>query len=1327
MSKVKTKSSKAAVATSKVLKKGTKTIIKKTSEADNDEKYIKLDPITHILKRPETYIDTTVLDKYDMYIADDLTSIYKKEISMSPGFLRLFIESISNAIDNAERSRGTKTPCTQINIKIDQETGETSIWNDGEVIPVKINKKEGIYNHSLIFGHLLSGSNYDDTKKKYVSGKNGYGEKLVNIFSSYFKVRGFDPETSLLLTQEWTNNMQTTEEPTIIEEKFSFGFTEVIWKPDFVRFGLKGYTKDLVSLIRKYAIDTAMLLSDVKVYFNEELITTNSMLSYAMLYDKELNLIKPKRSIDKEKRSIDKKSSPAKSKDKSPSQAIASPIKSISKSKEKSPYKATLSPVKNKSKDKQSVEKKDETDLDEDLEEGNSEFNEEFIHIKSKPSKEERYEVLLLPNNNNHPSFQHVSFVNGIYTKLGGKHVKMWMDSFLEPLVEKLNKKEKNLNLKVSNILSYFKIFVSVSVADPNFDGQSKNELKGPNVTTDVKKTDITKISHWMICERILDFMKLHELTILKKTEKKSRGFINIPNYNPANNSTDKNLSSQCILALVEGLSARQYIVAGIEKGVFGKEGRDWFGILPLKGKFLNTRNAKITTIAKNVEISNIVNAVGLKYDVDYEDDNNFKKLRYGKIMFCTDSDSDGTHIEGLLLNFLHTLFPSLLKRKESFIISMITPIVRVFKGKGKDLLFYDEYKFKQYSDNLPKQLTSKQYKYYKGLGTMKIQDVGETFGEKMIEYQYDENVDTNMIKVFHNKYADQRKQWLLDFKRVDRPLANKALIKMNISDFINDKLIEYSIDSCTRSIPCIIDGLKDSQRKVLYAVERKKLSYEGQSMKVSQLAGATANLTDYSHGENNINGVIEGLANCYIGSNNIPLLYRDGQFGSRLAGGKDAADGRYTFTKMDMLTKYIFREEDRPILEKNTDAVEYKYYVPILPMILINGADGIGTGSSTTIPCFNPKDIIECVKLWIENDGDISEIAEARSASEAENGVVISKLPELTPWYRDFKGTIEKEKNKDGFRYVTKGVLNRLSDTSVIITELPIGMWTDDVCEILKEYLADKSIKKLIDHSNIIDVNYTIEEADDGFSCSIETLKLHTFLHTSNMVLFTEEGVLHNYKNPEKIIDNHCRIRFEYYTKRKNYYIKEISEEITELENKSRFIKEIVAGTIDVRKMDDSLMIYLEKQGYKKLKKGKKEKKEVIEADDTENNDEEVFNENEVKNESVNGESFNYLVNMPIKSLNKKNIIKLENDFNELKKQLEYFINTSEKQMWLKEIDEFEEKYDKWLKILDSENNKLRNTKRKKKDKENKEAIENNNKKDKKSVIKKVTKKNTF
>lgn len=1120
------------------------------------KRYVKMDHVSHVLARSDTYVGSVRPRKIEEYVTEkieDSFRIYRDTITFSPAILRIFVEPLSNAIDNVERSKKTKSPCTKIAVTINQETGETSVWNDGDVVPVEINDEEGVYNHSLIFGQLLTGSNYDDEEERLISGRNGYGAKLCNIFSSLFRVRGFDPNNKKLLVQEWSNNMKDTNGPEVTKSTLSKGFTEVTWIPDFKQFKMKGYTDDIIKLYTRYVVDAAMLCK-IPVYFNNKQIPVIGLLPYSRLYHTPTT---------------------------------------------------------------------------------------DRLAIRTKTC-----EIVVTPSS----EFQAVSFVNGVYTRLGGRHVDLWTEAIFRPLVNKFNKKDKP-QLNIKDVKQFFRLFVVATVANPEFNGQEKEKLESPDVPVTVQTKHINAISKWSVCGQIEDIIRSKEMLMMKKAVQRKKGYVPIAGLDPANNAGTK-YSSECILIICEGISAKPYAVSGIEKGVYGKAGRDWFGIYPVRGKLLNVRNASPKSISGNREVTDLIQAIGLRHEEDYTDDKAFKTLRYGKVMIMTDADTDGIHIEGLVMNFFHTFFPTLFERDEPFLVSMKTPIVRVFRPRGKDdLLFYDERRFKVFQDKQTKKFDSK---YYKGLGSSKTEDVPDTFGIKMVEFVNDENSSNNMMKVFHKNHADERKDWLSKYDPNNEISLDDVgeTHQMGMTDFIDGELIKFSISDCKRSIPSGIDGLKESQRKILYAVKKKKLKYSGKSFKVAQLSGYVAEHTNYHHGEQNMYDTITKMAQEFPGSNNIPLLYGDGQFGSRLEGGKDASNARYIFTKMNMLTHLIFREEDDILFERvvdDGDIVEPKFYVPIIPMILVNGCIGIGTGWSCNVPCYNPLDLIECIKVWLDNDGDV--------IIHNENDTTVSLMPEITPWYRGFDGTIEASSDN---RFITRGVYDDSKPGTLVITELPIGMWTSKFKESVEGLLEDKQIKSMKNYSTVKKVNFVLTKVTDDLE-----LKMHSYLYTSNMVLFNEKEQLKKHETVEEIIDNFCKIRFEYYIRRKKHRLNELEQEARFLGNKVRFILEVMDKTIKIMKVKEEIVVKtLEDHGYDK------EVKKVTEDGG-----------------EIGG--YDYLLRMQIRTFTVEKVQQIKNDVASKFKELDALKAKSEKELWLDDLKDFEREYTKFLKHLELLDNK--------------------------------------
>ena len=478
--------------------------------------------------------------------------------------------------------------------------------------------------------------------------------------------------------------------------------------------------------------------------------------------------------------------------------------------------------------------------------------------------------------------------------------------------------------------------------------------------------------------------------------------------------------------------------------------------------------------------------------------------------------------------------------------------------------------------------------------------------------------------------------------------------VKFTISNFINNELIKFSIDDCRRSIPSGIDGLKQSQRKVLYAIKKRNLRYSGKSLKVAQLGGYVAEHTNYHHGEQNLYETITKMAMEFPASNNIPLLYRDGQFGSRLQGGHDSASARYIYTKMDMMTHLLFRPEDDILLEHvvdDGDVVEPVYYVPILPMILVNGCSGIGTGWSSTVPCYNPIDLVKCIKIWLDNDGDVLQTND--------EGVSTTLLPEITPWYRGFCGEIEKVNES---KYITRGVLEKGVRGSYVITELPIGVWTNKYKEFLEDYVEEKVIKDIKNYSTVKNVNFVIQSNSDEI-LGTDILKLHSYIYTSNMVMFNKKEQLRKYTDIDQIIDDFCKVRYDLYCKRKKHQISEIEAEIRFLTNKERFIREVMSKSLNIMNVSEAEIIHeLEKRKYDKIMKHNEE-----EGDETTN-------------------GYDYLLRLQVRTFTKEKINKLNDDNKAKQHEFKILVNTTEKEIWINDLLEFTEKYSEFLKIMDKD-----------------------------------------
>jgi DNA topoisomerase-2 len=371
-------------------------------------------------------------------------------------------------------------------------------------------------------------------------------------------------------------------------------------------------------------------------------------------------------------------------------------------------------------------------------------------------------------------------------------------------------------------------------------------------------------------------------------------------------------------------------------------------------------------------------------------------------------------------------------------------------------------------------------------------------------------------------------------------------------------------------------------------------------------------------------------MAQTFVGSNNIPLFFNEGQFGSRTMNGSDAASGRYLFTKLNMPTRNLFRVEDDDFLKDRVEegeTVEKEFYVPIVPTILVNGCSaGIGSGFSSSIPSYKLEDIIAQINRWLDK----------------------KEFEEIIPWYRGFKGNIKV----DGKKVVTEGVYQHVKENTYRVTELPIGksnISIDKYETFLKELQKEKKISYFSSNCTESNVDFTINVGEE-FEVNHKNLNLLDAVHTSNMVMFDPENKIKKYDTVKDILDEFCKVRYSLYEVRKEGIIKDMEEELKYLKNKIKFISEIVNNTISLKERDDESL-------NKELTTKKYDMKEG---------------------------SFDYLLNIQVRSMTSKRIKELRDKETDLSHQLNRYRIKTIKDIWTGELQELIEEYNKWLSFED-------------------------------------------
>lgn len=864
--------------------------------------------------------------------------------------------------------------------------------------------------------------------------------------------------------------------------------------------------------------------------------------------------------------------------------------------------------------------------------------------------------------------FQQVSFVNSISTTKGGTHVNYIADQIAAKLVDAVSKKNKAAPIKPFQIKNHMWLFVNCLVENPTFDSQTKEHmtLKTSAFGSKCPVSDefLNKVKKSGLVENVLSWAKFKQDQLLKKTDGAKRSRITgISKLDDANNAGTRN-AQNCTLILTEGDSAKTLAVTGL-----GVIGRDNYGVFPLRGKLLNVREASHKQIMENQEINHVKQIMGLQHGKKYTD---ASSLRYGHLMIMTDQDHDGSHIKGLIINFLDHFWPDLLK-VPGFLCEFITPIVKVTKGgetgrRRQELSFFTipEYEAWKEANNNGKGWT---IKYYKGLGTSTKEDAKKYFSDiphHKKPFAALESGDRDLIDMaFNKKKTDNRKEWLRQYQ--PGTFMDHDVDQIRMSDFINRELILFSMADNIRSIPCAVDGLKPGLRKIVFACFKRNL-VKGE-IKVAQLSGYIAEHSAYHHGEQSLQSSIVGLAQNFVGSNNVNLLEPRGQFGSRLQGGKDAASARYIFTRLSPLARKIFPKADDALLAYLNDdgqSIEPEWYIPILPLLLVNGGEGIGTGWSSFIPNYNPREICENLKRMMSNE----------------------ELLKMHPWYRGFKGTIT-EAGSD--KYTVSGIIRKTNSTTLEITELPIRTWTQSYKEFLetlvngtektpafikeyKEYHTDSSVHFIVTLSESNMAKAEEEGLDKKF-------KITTSISTSNMVCFDQEGRIRKFNSPEEIIKDFYHLRLQYYQKRKEHMVNQLTQEYEKLDNKVRFIQDIIGGKLTVHnRRKAELLRELVVREFRAFPKNDAKKDDTVNNDDESEEDEEVANAPEgspTKLAAQLDKGYDYLLSMPLWNLTREKVDNLKAERDQKQKELDTLLGTSVRELWCRDLDEFMEEWD--------------------------------------------------
>lgn len=839
-----------------------------------------------------------------------------------------------------------------------------------------------------------------------------------------------------------------------------------------------------------------------------------------------------------------------------------------------------------------------------------------------------------------------LGFCNHIINFSGGTHVKACLRLIKEHLSStkkeekgKKGKKEDKV-CRICSIKPHITVIISVSITDvrPEFGGgQMKTSLTHPEVNMKCNGKTLSKVLKWGIMKQ-LDMKTFAKFGVAEASAKKGR-HLNIKSGDDAILAGTKD-SHLCELHMVEGNSAEGYDVELLN---FIPGGRQKVGTFVMRGKLLNVLKATDEQIGKNRELNELAMRLGLKIGVDYEDPKNRKKLRYGKVVIMADADEDGNHIRALIITFFHRFYPSLLA--VGFVVDYMTPCLRATKGREMKRFFFE----KQYLDWKETVDISKwSVRYFKGLGASKTLDIKQDFdNKKEVTIEYDKEAPSRLELVMGKgeDATDERKKWMLDRD----PDATITIGKeIAVSSFLDFFVRNYSHSTLKRNMNTLSDGLTHVARIIIYGAFR----YFGRQCtskrhpRVSDFGGAVGDLAKYHHGESIKSSVIT-MAQDFVGSNNLPLLIGDGRFGNIDGGGKHASAPRYLSVKPSPLLPLIFRPEDDVLLtpcEVEGKKVEPEFYLPIIPVALLNGVECICTGWAAKIPNYNPLQVIDAYLNRLQN----------------------RRFRELTPWYRGYKGTLTLSGNE----LTCRGIVKFTSEDSYILTCLPVGVWNKKYKKELTKKLFEDKIE---DYESLCTATETCFKVtgvkkEEGQKLTLADIGAEVTKKLSNLTLLGTDGLPRQWYSIAALMEDFFEFRLPYYGLRKKSIIAELESGLTQLEDRKAYIVAYLSRKLVFekegrpRKRED-VLADIEALGLRKdlyLPSPKVKKVDLDEAEEGE-----VVHQKRTKI-------------VPLHEMDDEGIAALEVKIAAVEKEIEDVRSVSEREMWKRDLLELRAAYTK-------------------------------------------------
>ena len=1171
-----------------------------TEEFTNTE-YQNLSYRDHCRLRTGMYVGSKDITENNIWILNkEENKLEKQVLKYSIAMINIIDEIIVNGIDHIQRTSSIKgkNKCDTIKLNFNKDTGIITVFNNGEGVIVEKFKDQDYYIPEMIFSKEMSGSNFSSNDSKISAGMNGSGAKITNILSKEFIVETTDLKNKLNYYQKFEDG-NLIKNPAVITKLSKVDkdkknpYTQITFLIDYELFDKNGYNQDLANVLEQLLYTR---MSYVSVYCGPKIkiYYNDEELQTKCLYDLSKLLLDESDIIK---------------------------CQLYNKNDKK------LNPI--------------------DINIG--------IYDESQDGQES------------------IALLNGLVVNQG-THIRYINKLILENLKTKLEKKLKD-KVKITNklISNNLFIFFSGNLTNPDYKNQSKTELSVSE--TRFKDYEFDKKVYKLVWEKLesefdrIYLDKISKENVTKKTSK-LRGILK---YRSADRA-GTNEAQKCTLVIPEGDSAESCVRNGLTSN---KElGYRYFGIFNIQGVPLNVRkeidikeikkNGKIEYIIdkkkklmENERINSLIKVMNLNYSYTYDmtskGDEEIKTLRYGKVLICTDADTDGLGmICSLILNFFNVFFPKLLERRVINIFS--TPLIRAYPSK-KNKYLEEFYNIEEYNEWLAKvNINDYKINYIKGLAghsNMEIKYMFKEFNKNIYKFKLDEKAN-DYFEIYFGNDADKRKVILAgkDEYEEEEYKENYKNKIISCSYQLNTNTKEFQLDNIQRKMPHIIDGLNPARRKVL-AGSMKKFKQSNNTLKVFQLGGFIAEHMMYHHGSDSLNKTIITMAQNFPGSRNIPLLLPIGQFGSRYKGGDDAGSARYISTKLNKsIVELLYPTIDNDLLEYHIidgELAEPKYFIPILPTVLLEDISLPSTGWKIEVYARDIEQVINNVKHLINDES--------------------SKISKMKYFKNKFKG--KEIKNKNVNILIGQYEIPKNSKDTIVITELPPKVWNEKFIDSLekKEFIDEVLDESTIDDVRMIvifkkgELNKIMSEYQDSknYSEYLDAIEYNLNLYSKlnhHINLYQINNAVKEYSNYEDVINDWFYIRKDCYYKRIERELILLKYKIIMLENIIRFIENHEKYNIS-KKSDAIANDILKENSY-------------IELNTTIINNAGLLPNDELEyNITLVNQSYNYLLNLSYRNMNDNSYNNNKTKLKELKEKLKYYQKKDiYKEIWIGEID---------------------------------------------------------